>query len=65
MTKCSDLRIGKTRKQRNDIVHQILVVDYGILTLFHEGLDKVAEIAAKFFPLRPRHDHRVLATLLQ
>ncbi len=64
MAESPHLRIRQTRQQRDDVIHQVLVVDDRVLALFHQGLNEVAKVAAELFPLWARHDHRVLATFL-
>ena len=58
------LRIWQASKKRNYVIHQILVVNNRVLALFDQSLDEIAEIAAKFLPLRTSHDHRIFATFL-
>jgi len=53
MSESSDLWIGQTGKERDNIVHEILVVNYGVLALLHEDLHKVAEVVAEFLPGLP------------
>jgi hypothetical protein len=65
MSEGSNLRIRQTRKERDDIVHEILVINYGVLALFHQNLHKVTEVVAEFLPGLPCHDEWVLTTLLE
>lgn len=65
MTEGTDLRIGESREQRDDVVHQVLVVNDGILALLHQRLHKVTKVDAEFLPLRSRHDHRILSAFLE
>jgi hypothetical protein len=65
MSEGSDLRVGQTSEERDDIVHEILVINYGVLTLFHEDLHKVTEVVAELLPGLARHDEWVLTTFLE
>jgi hypothetical protein len=65
MSESSNLRIGQTSKERDNIVHEILVVNYGVLALLHKDLHKVAEVVAEFLPGLPRHDEWVFTTFLE
>ena len=64
MTKRSDLWIRKTREEWDNIVHKILVVKDGILTMIHKGVYEIAKIAVKLFPLWSRHNNRIFSTFL-
>jgi hypothetical protein len=61
----SNLRIRQTSKKGDNIVHEILVINYGILALLHQDLHKVTEVVAELLPGLPCHDEGVLATLLK
>jgi hypothetical protein len=65
MSEGSDLRIGQTSEERDNIVHEILVINYGVLALFHEDLHKVTEVVAELLPGLARHDERILTTFLE
>jgi len=65
MSEGSDLRVGQTGKERDNIVHEILVVNYGVLALLHKDLHKVAEVVAEFLPGLPCHDEWVFTTFLE
>lgn len=61
----SDLRIGQTGEEGDDVVHEVLIVDDGVLALLHQQLHKLAEVAPELLPVLPALDEGVLATLLQ
>jgi hypothetical protein len=65
MSEGSDLRIRQTGEERDNIVHEILVINYGVLALFHEDLHKVTEVVAKLLPGLACHDEWVLTTFLE
>lgn len=64
MSESANLRVGESRQQRDDIIHQVLIVNNGVLTLFHQGLNEVAEVATEFLPLGTRHDHGIFPAFL-
>lgn len=51
MSKSSDLGVREASEERDDVVHKVLVIDNGVLTLFHQKLHKLAEVTAKLLPL--------------
>lgn len=65
VSKCSHLGIGQPGQQRDDIVHEVLVVDDGILTLLHQDLNKVAEVVTELLPRLSGHDQGVFSTFLE
>jgi hypothetical protein len=65
MSEGSNLRIRQTSKERDNIIHEILVINYGVLALLHQDLYKVTEVVAELLPGLPRHYEWVLATLLK
>ena len=65
MSESSDLGIGQTGKERDNVVHEILVVNYRVLALLHKDLHKVAEVVAEFLPRLPGHDEWVFTTFLE
>jgi hypothetical protein len=65
MSEGSNLRIGQTSEKRDNIIHEILVINYGVLALFHEDLHKVTEVVAELLPGLTCHDEWVLATFLK
>ena len=64
MSEGSDLRIGQTGQQGDDVVHHVLVIDDAVLALTHQHHDEVTEVALELLPLRPGHDEWVVATVL-
>jgi hypothetical protein len=56
MSEGSDLGIGQTGKERDNVVHEILVINYGVLALLHKDLHKITEVVAEFLPCLPCHD---------
>ena len=48
--KKSYLRIGKLGEQRDHVIHQMLIVNDGILALLDQQLNKVTKVATKLFP---------------
>lgn len=65
MSEGSDLGIGQTSEERDDVIHEVLVVDDGVLALLHQQLHKLTEIAPELLPMLSTLDKGVLATLLQ
>lgn len=61
---CSHLRIREPGEQGDDVVHEVLVVDDGVLAHLHQCLDELTEIGPKLLPCLPCHDQRVFATFL-
>ena len=60
----ADLGVGQTSQERDDVVHQVLVVDDAVLALLHQRRHKVAEVGAELLPLLAGLDQRVFARLL-
>jgi hypothetical protein len=65
MPEGSDLRVGQTSQERDNIVHEILIINYGVLALFHEDLYKVTEVVAELLPGLACHDEWVLTAFLE
>lgn len=63
--KGSHLRIRQTGQQRNQMVHQELIEDDGVLTLFDQRLHEVAKIQFEFLPLLAGHDQWIFTTFLR
>jgi hypothetical protein len=59
------LRVGQSGEQRNDVVHEVLVVDDRVLALLHQQLHELAEVGPELLPLLARHRQRVLAAFLR
>ena len=58
------LRVRQLREKRYDVVHKMLIVDDGILTLLDQQLDKVTEAAAELFPKLTWKDISVLVNVM-
>jgi hypothetical protein len=65
MSEGLDLGIGQTGKERDNAVHEILVINYGVLALLHKDLHKITEVVAEFLPCLPCHDEWVFTTFLK
>jgi hypothetical protein len=65
MSKGSNLGIRQTSKERDNIVHEILIINYGILALLYKNLHKITEVVAEFLPGLPCHDEWVFTTFLK
>lgn len=65
VSKGSNLGITKSSEQGDNIVHKVLVIDDGILTLLNQMSNKVTEIGPKLLPLLTSHDEWVLSTFLK
>jgi hypothetical protein len=58
-----NLWIGELREERDDVVHEVLVVDDRVLALLDQQLDEVAKVGAKLLPELTRCHQRILAGL--
>ena len=57
------LGVRKLCEQGDDVVHEVLVVDDGVLALLDQQLDEVAEVGAELLPELAGGDERILARL--
>ena len=64
MAEGPERRLGQAREERDDVVHEVLVVDDAVLTLLHQRGHEVAEVGPEVLPLLPGPDQRVFARFL-